>query len=93
MRLMDRGGWYADAYAKQHQSKSVATQRQDMAFRQALKARRMKLLEKPFLETAIIAEVGVNHEGNVDAALKMVAWAAGADAVTFNLRLTFISIR
>ena len=30
--LMDRGGWYADAYAKQHQSEiAVATQRQDMA--------------------------------------------------------------
>ena len=46
----------------------------------------MKLFGKDLSsETAIIAEVGVNHEGNVDAALKMVALAAeaGADAVKF----------
>lgn len=36
-------------------------------------------------EVAIVAEVGVNHEGNIDAALRLVALAAetGADAVKF----------
>jgi N,N'-diacetyllegionaminate synthase len=34
---------------------------------------------------AVIAEIGVNHEGNIDQALKMIAMAkeAGADAVKF----------
>ena len=66
-------GWYADAYAKQHQSEiAVATQRQDMRIpSEHFKGLKNEVLKRP---APAMSLVGVNHEGNVDAALKWLLW-------------------
>ena len=46
----------------------------------------MKLFKKDLdFEVAVVAEVGVNHEGSVDVACRLISLAAeaGADAVKF----------
>ena len=52
------------------------------------KSKIQKVFDKEYDNTYIVAEIGVNHNGSLDTALKLIykAYEAGVDAIKFQKR-------
>ena len=56
--------------------------------RMSIKSKIKKVFNEEFDSTYIVAEIGINHNGSLDTALKLIykSYEAGVDAVKFQKR-------